>query len=318
IDLKRLDKQLQDYLDADGFLLLQALAVFPKPIWPLPYVLDIQMFSDPPRKPRRRRFWHLRWKRKQKPAASKRIDRDKQLRVDRERRLGGISRLPWSRQAYMPDYLRVRLLKRLDRRDRERIRTSWAALLERLSAGEDLEAIGLPIAVPKLKKLHLQHLPAASPEHSALNDPIFANILLGHKLGLLDFHLPQALARLLPGTARWLDPRPALLALVLACASVWGLHVAWQSQVKPILFSFWQQRIERQNADWHVVLQGQPETRSLAEALTHALETARFRVEQVRVKQQSLEKKHRLTRTASNILQAGKLRPNGSPNNSSG
>ncbi len=307
VDLKRLDEQLLEFLYADGFLLLQALAVFPKPFWPLPHVLDIQLFSEIPEKRARRWFFFRPWKRRKEPIPSTGIDRDTHLRLDRERRLRRISRLPWSRHAYMPDYLRERLLKRLKRRDRGRIRNAWAALLDRLSCGEDLEAIGLPIAVPKTKKLHLRHLFAASPERSALNDPIFANILLGGTLGLLDFQLPRAIARLLPGTGRWLDLRPALVALVLAAASVWGLNAAWNTQVKPFLLGSWQHEIERQNADWQVVLQGQPETRALPGALSRALESARFRVGQESLKSQAPLERNRIEYPRGGRAAAGRL-----------
>lgn len=293
VDLKRLDEELRDYLGAGGFLLLKALAVFPKPFWPLPHVLDIQLFSGFPRqKPRKRGlFWP--WKRKPQPEGSRPAERDTQLRLDREARLRRISRLPWSRHAFMPDYLRERLLKRIGRGDRQRIRDAWAALLERLSAGEDLDAIGLPIAVPKSNKLHLKNLFESAPEHSALNDPIFANILLGGKLGLLDFELPRMIARVVPETLRRLDLRPALIALVLTAASIWGLNAAWQMQVKAFLFTFWQQRIERENQDWQVTVQSGAATRDLARTLSKRLEDAGFRVEEVaEVKPANLEINH--------------------------
>ncbi len=293
-DLNRLCNELKDYLGDDGFLLLQALAVFPKPLSPLPQVLDIQLF-DQTDQPQTKRKWSLSSLRnsfiklrifpfalsqskgeRKNPRDEVTTKPDSQLRSEREQRLQRISRLPWFRLAYMPDYLRERLIKQLTRNNRQQIRNAWAALF----SDENPEKLSLPIAVSKTSKQHLKNLFAAEPKDSAINDPIFANILQGGKLGLLDFSLPRAFARLLPNTDKWLDLRPALAVFVLTVINVWGLNYAWQTYAKHALIQLWQQRIEQQNAAWQVMLEYQADTQKLSNVLTQSLQAAKFSVTQ--------------------------------------
>jgi formylglycine-generating enzyme required for sulfatase activity len=297
-DLNRLCNELKAYLGEDGFLLLQALAVFPKPLSPLPQVLDIQLFA-PPIKPQPKWQWRLpslrniaiklrifpfalsksksEWKNSRPEVTTK---PDSQLRSEREQRLQRISRLPWSRLAYMPDYLRERLIKQLTRKNRQQIRKAWTALLDGLTSDENPEKLSLPIAVSKTSKQHLKNLFATEPKNSAINDPIFANILQGGKLGLLDFSLPCAFARLLPNTDKWLDLRPAVAVAVLTIMSVWGLNYAWQSYAKHALIPLWQQRIEQQNTAWQVMLDYQSDTQQLSDTLAKSLQAMKFPVTQ--------------------------------------
>jgi formylglycine-generating enzyme required for sulfatase activity len=277
IDLKRLDKELLEYLTADGFLLLQTLAVFPKPLWPLPHVLDIQLFAEQANSTPTRRW---PWQRLQQRPENSQTDTDETLRKARELRLLRLSRLPWLRQTFMPDYLRLRLLKQLNRPQRRRIRSAWASLLNALISGNQQKQISLPIAEPNINKKRLRDRLTALPNSDALNDAIFANIIMGGKLGLLDFRLSNALAKLLPGISRQLDLRPAITALVLTLLSVPGLHYLWETQGKPALTSLWQERIDRQNADWQVNLNYQPTTQPLADALVKALQTDNFNASQ--------------------------------------
>ncbi|TXI16278.1 MAG: hypothetical protein E6Q62_11965 [Nitrosomonas sp.] len=110
-------------------------------------------------------------------------------------------------------------------------------------------------------------------QSDAINDPIFANILLGGKFGLLDFHLPRALAKLLPFAQQTLILRPLQLVLLgAALLSSWGLH---HYGVQGYL-ALQQYRIAQDNARWQVSLHYQSTTQALAEALSNTLQTARF------------------------------------------
>ncbi len=290
-DLKRLDKQLLDYLTADGFLLLQALAVFPKPLWPLSHVLDIQLFAAQANSTLTQRW---PWQRLKQRPENVQTDTDETLRKARELRLLRLSRLPWLRQTFMPDYLRLRLLKQLNRPQRRRIRSAWASLLNALISGNQPKLISLPIAEPNINKKRLRDRLTALPNSDALNDAIFANIIMGGKLGLLDFRLSNALAKLLPGISRQLDLRPTITALVLTLLSVPGLHYLWETQGKPALSTFLQERIDRQNADWQVNLTCQPTTQKLADALVKALQTDNFKASQALALNQSTFKHNQI------------------------
>ena len=256
MDLKQLCQELQKWLGEEGFLLLQALAVFPKPLSPLQQILDIQLFSVD-----------------SKP--SRFLD-EKQQRLERENRLQRISRLPWLRFAYMPDYLRLRLLKSLNRSDRKKIRLAWTAIL---TSKESSEKVSVPINVPKDHKWQIKNLLAAQPKNSALNDAIFANILRGGKLGLLDFSLPHTFDRLFRKTDKWLDLRPAVLAISVAGLSVWGADWLWQSYGQGWVVKHWQQQIERENRDWRVeIIENQTETQPLGKRLARLLKTEKFKI----------------------------------------
>ncbi|MEI6542863.1 MAG: formylglycine-generating enzyme family protein [Methylococcales bacterium] len=257
INLKILIAQLHSYLGDDGFLLLQALAVFPKPLWPILQMLDIELFSS------------------SRHSAILKTDIDQQ-RHDREKRLVKISRLPWSRHAYMPDYIRERLLKALNHKERKSISKIWRDVLAQLISNEGYNPIDIPIAVPKKNTLNLQYWLDTQTKKSALSDAIFVNILLGHKLGLLDFRLPQALDKLLPGASKWLDLRPALTAIILAGLSVWGLDWAWQYQGKAALSQYLQVTNEPENAQWPVEMVYQTDTHDLAIELQKKLTTLKF------------------------------------------
>lgn len=249
IQLKQLIHELRSYLGAKGFLLLQALAVFPKPIWPLPFILDQQLF---PRTPATN-----------EPEES-------------EQRLLAISRLPWSRHAFMPDYLRELLLKSLNAKERRSIRLAWDAIIAKFALQEPDGPVDIPIDASAIPKTQLQHFLLRQEEGNALDDAIFANILLGGKLGLLDFKLPRALGQLLPDTLKILDIRPALLALGMVSLSIGGLHYAWQHGAEQQFREFQDAYYDRENSQWQVTLNYRDNTQALAAALQHNLAQKQF------------------------------------------
>ena len=277
-DPKRLLLELRGYLGADGLLLLQALAVFPKPLWPLPLLLDLQLFRTAPAAPAKKWRWP---RRKARPGDSPAADAGgAQSRRRREQRLLLLSRLPWLRQAHLPDYMRELLLKALNRSDRREIRRHWRAVLEKVAGGDRNQPVEVPIALPEKAKLHLNTFLHGQPKDSLLHDAIFANILLGGKLGLLDFQLPRYLSSLFPGADRWLDPRPALLALLLAIGAGWGMQAGMQAAGEPALRAAWQAVLDRDNPDWLVEIDYRADTRQLADNLGRRLEAADFRIRQ--------------------------------------
>jgi hypothetical protein len=85
--------------------LLQAIAVYPKPRWPLTLALDYLLFAEPE------------------------VDQPQR----REQRMARLSRLPWLRHAYLPRYLREYLLAHVDADDQERTRDTWLHPFGRLT-----------------------------------------------------------------------------------------------------------------------------------------------------------------------------------------
>lgn len=272
VRLKRLLLELSTFLGAEGFLVLQALAVFPKPIWPLPYILGKQLFSAENQKQKK---YRLPWRR-QAPVAGASA-------LSQEQMLINLGRLPWSRHAYMPDYLRELLLKALTLKEHRRIRQAWQDIIVNfaIKPSENQPNV-IPIASTALSKMELEQFLLRQEQGNALDDAIFASILLGGKLGLLDFKLPQVFSRFLPGAKKILDFRPALKAIVLTGLSIWGLDSAWHTFGKQALIDYQQAAILEENAKWPVAMEYRTDrnnaTQHLAIATQKALESVKFRV----------------------------------------
>jgi formylglycine-generating enzyme required for sulfatase activity len=268
VDLADLVRQLEHFLGSYGLRLLRAVAVYPQPHWDLTLALDFLLYgqlkdADPPAR--------------------------------REQRLARLCRLPWLKQAHLPQWLRDYLLINMSREERQIIVHTWQRLFKQVTE-QDGEGM-LKLEIRTSTKHHLKWWLAdlrAMKNAENINDPIFINILLGGKLGLLDFQLPQALAKLLPNTGHWLYVRPALLAIMLATFSMWGLAWTWQHEGKPALSTFLQDRIDRQNADWQVNLTCQPITQKLADALVKALQTDNFKASQALALNQSTFKHNQI------------------------
>jgi formylglycine-generating enzyme required for sulfatase activity len=199
----------------------------------------------------------------------------------RERRFARIGRLPWLAHAYLPDYLREALLTGLPDADRQRIRNVWAGMLNQLTDQASPKAIELPIAVPDQAKLkQILSLFRGQPTQSGgVDDPIFANILLGGKLGLLDFRLPRAIARYLPG-GRWLlDLRPLLKVVIVAAVVSVGLASGWDQWAREALTAIWKDRTRAENALWTVKIESNGFAASLGGSVGLALNEAGFKTD---------------------------------------
>ena len=269
IQLKTLRQQLQSYLGADGLLLLQAIAVFPCLEWPWPQIIDSQLFDPSPKIGLLRRCLNrIRFK---KPP----IKDTNALRHQREQRLLKLGRLPWFRQAFMPDYLREFFFKQAKRKDQKKIIKAWQAIVLELNKTDGV-AIDLPVALPENAQWQIGEYLPQQPEDGLINDAIFANILLGNRLGILDFRLPQVLADIFPGANRWLNLRPALLGIGIAASLIYGGDWAWQQYGAQALTAFWQDRLWQQNRDWQVDIQTAPQSEALASLLTNRLQNQQF------------------------------------------
>ncbi|AEJ01438.1 Sulphatase-modifying factor protein [Nitrosomonas sp. Is79A3] len=251
-NLDLLVQQLEQFLHADGLRLLRAVAVFPKPHWALTRALDYLLFEN--------------------------LSTADPL-PQREQRLARLSRLPWLTHAHLPDWLREYLLLGMDRDERQQIATAWQRLFNRLTDKDSPNSLSLEVRTPpKLQlKLKLDDLRALS-QDDAINDPIFANILLGGKLGLLDFRIPQALAKLLPKTNQSLILRPALILLFWVLLGTGTLYAAWHYVGQHAFIDYQRNQMAQENAQWRVTLNHREDTQVLMEALQSKLKTAQFPV----------------------------------------
>ncbi|WP_256091553.1 formylglycine-generating enzyme family protein [Candidatus Thiosymbion oneisti] len=248
---------LIDYLGPDGSRLLTAMAAYPQLHWGLTRLLDLSLFPDPD------------------PVA-------------RERRLLKVARLPWSRAGWLPDWLRADLLERLDRGDEHRLRRLYRRLL-RPEPGTGTGRLALPVNLPRavgpwtrLREWLRQRgwrldrwLSASrtlSAEHGALNDAIFADVLFGWRLRLLDFVLPKRLLRpYLGGTLRRALLARTALAVILAAGGAWLAGSAWHQWLREAAES---RPLARQNAvhaEYRVTIRHRKETAELAQALFETL-----------------------------------------------
>jgi formylglycine-generating enzyme required for sulfatase activity len=243
--------ELRWYLGTHGLLLLRALAVYPEPRWHLTLALDYLLFAE------------------------KEADQPER----REQRLARISRLPWLRHAHFPEYLREALLRQADKDDLARVRWAWQSLFGQLTDRASAGTLKLDMALPSRRRLRrwLADL-RGSRKAGALNDPIFANILLGGKLGLFDFHLPRVAARLLRGRRGWLEGLTLAGALLLAIGGGYGAALGWEKWGKPALTAYWNQDIVEENARWPVAVYYRENTQDLAKFLETGLAGQGFKV----------------------------------------
>jgi len=185
---------LRDYLGKDGYFLLSATAVYPALHWGLTQILDSLLFPDatPEGTPERR-----------------------------EQRLVKLAQLTWSRIGWLPEWFRIYLLRRLRRRQRRAIRRVFHILLDPRAATAGGGTIRLPFRIAERRPWRegdwrdwLEGLIAQAPEYSRLKDAVFANLVLGGRLGLWDFTLPRWLGYRLPAGQWQLLLGPLLKACV--------------------------------------------------------------------------------------------------------
>lgn len=251
IDLDELFRQLEHYLGSNGLLLIRAIAVYPKPGWELTKALDYllsgyQDYSD---------------------AAGL-----------QEQRFFRLSRLPWLTHGFLPNWLREVLLRQSSAEESQRIVHVWQSLFSQLTSEDQPGALQLDFSTPSKRQFRLHFDEQRMMRQSdALNDPIFAHILLDGKLGLLDFRMPRFLNKIMPGAQHWIILRPALILwFCLGLLGSWGIAQYGEKAYT----DFQQQRITEPFAHWPVTIQYQPGTQALAAALQQRLQQLQFQVTQ--------------------------------------
>lgn len=189
--IRELLQQLRAYLGEDGYYWLQACAVYPELRWELTLYFGrvLNGGDDAP--------------------------------LIGESRLFALTRLPWFRQGYMPDWLRLALLEGMNRRRGRRVRTVLQQLLlsavARPREGFDQEiALPLPLFSRQRWRGVLGALLRRAPADSPLQDYIFLGFFSRGRFRLLTPALPPQLRRLLfPRGQAVLGLRP-LAGVVLA------------------------------------------------------------------------------------------------------
>ena len=217
--VRELLAELREYLGEDGFLLLQALAVYPELRWPLSLYVDWVL-------DRRYAEWKL-----VDPAQSP---------ARRAQRLLSLARLPWLRHGRMPDYLRLALVRKLRRTQRRYLVQEYNRLLQAVTA-QGPHAIALEIA-PRPKQTVWQRLKfwQRGTAHTS-TDRIFAKVLLGGKPGWLDVELPAFWSKLLPGMD-WNSATVRLLMGFIAAAFLsTGSYLLW-AKYRPAVDSWLMER----------------------------------------------------------------------------
>lgn len=251
IALSDMLQQLAHYLGSDGLCLLRTIAVYPKPNWELTKALDFLLYGH-----------------------RGAVDSPEQ----REQHLFRLSRLPWLIHGFLPNWLREVLLQQSNPEERQRIVHAWQSLFTQLTDGDQPGSLQLDFSTPSKRRFKWRFDEQRMMRQSdALNDPIFAHILLDGKLGLLDFHLPQFLNKLMPQLDQWMILRPALL--MWFCLALLGTGGIVQYGTETYT-SFQQQRMAEQIAQWQVTLQYQQDTQPLAAALQQRLQQHQFQVKE--------------------------------------
>ncbi len=134
-------------------------------------------------------------------------------------RLAALGRLPWLRRAFLPDWLRARLLADLPPERQARVRAVVGELL--VSALDGGAAVDLEVALGAGRWLRpIRRRRGAAPE--PLRDEVLLRFLAGRRLDPLAVPLPGELAGRWPGrgTGRW--PWALAAAVVLALALWWS------------------------------------------------------------------------------------------------
>ena len=261
---RALYRALEQYLGDEGLLLLVAVATYPQLHWALTRRLDYELFPE-------------------------------QSAAQRERRLLRIARLPWARSGWLPGWLRAELLRRQSPRERASVRSLYKRLLlEATLAGG--ARLALQVYVPRSpgafgalrawlkrgrRRLNqwLRRLGALSEDDSVLVDAVFADLLFGRTVRLLQLEIPR---RLLGGLTTGAMARaiagPLLLGLALAVAGGGMAHWAWTSRGEDLVrgeLLMWQ---KASHAAYRVEISHRPETAALADALRQTLASDGFEV----------------------------------------
>ncbi len=244
-------RTLRDYLGADGWLLLAAMAAYPQLHWGLTHALDLGLFRE-------------------------------QTAAQRERRLLSVARLPWCRAGNVPDWLREALRDELAPTEIERVARLYQWLMREAEVN-GRGAIRLPVSLPESGRFWrglrrwLRASGQVADRYDPRNDRVFAEILLGRRARRLDFRLPRPLARRLGPRLNALLPRLVLAGLLAAVAGG-VVRLGWngwgQTPAEAWLLARQLQSHSTITVDiWHTEA-----TEGYAQALVRTLRAARFEV----------------------------------------
>jgi len=216
--VERMLAEVERYLGPDGYVWLCAVAIYPEMIWELTICHG---------------YWLL---------AERNEGTD--LRTALILRL---VRLPWFRQGYMPDWLRVRLINQLSRPERRDKRDLIRDNLEKLlltAASRPDKIVALEIAVPKSQtlreravgflrrwgmKLQIQR----QGEQELLRDYVFLSFMTGRRVKPAGVRLPDLLKRIFFRDGNpWLGLRPVVTFLAALVISG-GLALTWWTRTRP-------------------------------------------------------------------------------------
>jgi formylglycine-generating enzyme required for sulfatase activity len=154
----------------------------------------------------------------------------------REAQWLALAHLPWLRQGWMPDWLRLALLRELSAGQRARLSAALQALLSREGAGGiDLGRIATPYRRRQFWGWFTRWLPHGEPAGSPLRDVIYLGVLDGR----IDEMLKQAVDAETAGRLRqrsqskWRRSlRQGVMAVPVAAVMVWGVVMPyWPSAV---------------------------------------------------------------------------------------
>ncbi|MFQ5629838.1 MAG: carboxypeptidase-like regulatory domain-containing protein, partial [bacterium] len=206
---------LRDFLESDSFYWLCACAVYPELHWELTLYLatNLKMGDAHPVG--------------YGSDGAHTLTGEQQVFV--QKCLTDLTRLPWFRQGYMPDWLRRRLIAEMDRRQHIAVRRILDSLLKEAGRPKEDAPPGgftLPFAhksLATLKAAVLGKLGILSDE-SPLDDYVFANYMSGSKPGKLAVFVPEAVKKLFfrdGQTVLGMRPFMAFLLAGIFCSLNW-------------------------------------------------------------------------------------------------
>jgi formylglycine-generating enzyme required for sulfatase activity len=211
-DVRGMLAEVEGYLGADGYVWMCACAIYPEMIWELTECYGYWLLAGTPEWTDQRAELILR-----------------------------LVRLPWFRQGYMPEWLRMRLINHLGRPELRQRRDLIRDHLEKLlltAAKRPDKIVALEIAAPIpqtvrqqangfLRRLAMKLRIIEEGEREPLRDYVFLSFMTGRRVKPTGVRLPELLQRLFFRDGKpWLGLRPVVTLLAAALISG-GLALAW-------------------------------------------------------------------------------------------
>lgn len=219
-DLNKLLLILKSYLGESGFSLLCASAVYPEFRWGLIRALDLSLFTQ-------------------------------DTAIQRETRLLALAQLSWARDGWLPEWLRLSLVRSQSKSQHDTVRMLYQQLLVEVEINGE-ENVQLPVRIHKPKsslRSYLRQWIKRSKQNSDLEDSVFVNLMLGGRFRRLDFELPRALEKFFRVSNTMRHMISTLSLLGLAVLFTWGNNtLANNFSLQPKLQQFWTTYIAKDEA----------------------------------------------------------------------